>query len=49
MTVAKSEPLPFTQSTSRSRPRKSASTDFAEVLPPPQLQTRRSAPSRLER
>src|SRR5579859_5759878 len=49
VTVARSEPEPLTHSPPAGRPRKSISTDFAEVLPPPQLQTVRSAPSLRDR
>src|SRR5450432_1502824 len=47
--VARSDPEPFTQSTRVGRSRKSSSVDLDDVLPPPQLATERSAPSRLER
>src|SRR5713226_4585369 len=49
VTVARSEPDPFTHTTSACRPRKSTSSVLAEVLPPPQLQIARSAPSLRER
>src|SRR2546425_8790468 len=49
VTVARSEPEPLTHSTRAVRPRKSTSSALAEVLPPPQLQTERSAPSLRER
>src|SRR5947209_12077905 len=49
VTVARSEPEPLTHSTRAGRPRKSTSSALAEVLPPPQLQTERSAPSLRER
>src|SRR5579859_1820492 len=49
VTVARSEPEPLTHSTRAGRPRKSISSDLAEVLPPPQLQTVRSAPSLRDR
>src|SRR5215475_1839338 len=49
LTVARSEPEPFTHNTRARRPRKSVSFDLALVLPPPQLQTERSAPRRRER
>src|SRR3954447_24238878 len=49
VTVARSEPEPLTHSTRARRPRKSTSSALAEVLPPPQLQTERSAPSLRER
>src|SRR5258706_8924082 len=47
--VARSEPEPLTHSIRAGRPRKSTSSAFAEVLPPPQLQTVRSAPSLRDR
>src|SRR5438552_583699 len=49
VTVARSEPEPFTQRIRARRPRKSTSSALAEVLPPPQLQIERSAPSLRER
>src|SRR2546427_5231928 len=49
VTVARSEPEPLTHSTRAGRPRKSTSSALAEVLPPPQLQIERSAPSLRER
>src|SRR5919201_5831890 len=49
VTVARSDPDPFTHSTRVGRPRRSGSTVFDEVLPPPQLHTARSAPSLFER
>src|SRR5229473_3345408 len=49
VTVARSEPEPLTHRMRAGRPRKSISSDLAEVLPPPQLQTERSAPSLRER
>src|SRR5581483_11378605 len=49
VTVARSEPEPLTHRIRAGRPRKSISSDLAEVLPPPQLQTERSAPSLRER
>ena len=49
VTLARSEPEPFTHNTRTGYPRKSVSRDLAEVLPPPQLQTERSAPSLRER
>src|SRR2546428_11531699 len=49
VTLARSEPEPLTHSTRARRPRKSTSSALAEVLPPPQLQTERSAPSLRER
>src|SRR5438874_1584713 len=49
VTVARSEPEPLTQRIRAVRPRKSTSSALAEVLPPPQLQTERSAPSMRDR
>src|SRR5258706_7583839 len=49
VTVARSEPEPFTHRIRAGRPRKSTSSALAEVLPPPQLQTVRSAPSLRDR
>src|SRR5947199_10328154 len=49
VTVARSEPEPLTHRIRAGRPRKSISSDLAEVLPPPQLQIERSAPSLRER
>src|SRR6266702_4562128 len=49
VTVARSEPEPLTHSIRAGRPRKSTSSALAEVLPPPQLHTERSAPSLRER
>src|SRR5881275_3495370 len=49
VTVARSEPEPLTHRIRAVRPRKSTSSALAEVLPPPQLQTERSAPSLRER
>src|SRR5579884_4195064 len=47
--VARSEPEAFTHRIRAGRPRKSISSALAEVLPPPQLQIERSAPSLRER
>src|SRR5215831_5807746 len=49
VTLARSEPEPLTHRIRVERPRKSISSALAEVLPPPQLQTERSAPSLRER
>src|SRR5256714_3660411 len=49
VTVARSEPEPLTHKIRMGRPRKSISSALAEVLPPPQLQIERSAPSLRER
>src|SRR6266699_5547819 len=49
VTLARSEPEPFTHNTRNGDPRKSVSRDLAEVLPPPQLQIERSAPNLRER
>src|SRR5690242_9850605 len=49
VTVARSEPEPLTHRIRAGLPRKSTSSALAEVLPPPQLQTERSAPSLRER
>src|SRR5437763_6798880 len=49
VTLARSEPEPFTHNTRTGYPRKSVSRDLAEVLPPPQLQIERSAPNLRER
>src|SRR6266702_8034374 len=49
VTVARSEPEPLTHRIRAGRPRKSTSSALAEVLPPPQLHTERSAPSLRER
>src|SRR5207247_3341805 len=49
VTVARSEPEPLTHRIRAGRPRKSISSALAEVLPPPQLQIERSAPSWRER
>src|SRR5437762_10547051 len=49
VTVARSEPEPLTHRIRARRPRKSISSALAEVLPPPQLQIERSAPSLRER
>src|SRR5947199_7751625 len=49
VTVARSEPEPLTHRIRAGRPRKSTSSALAEVLPPPQLQIERSAPSLRER
>src|SRR5579871_6071443 len=49
VTAARSEPEPLTHRTRTGRPRKSISSDLAEVLPPPQLQMLRSAPNLRER
>src|SRR5215472_15408854 len=49
VTVARSEPEPLTHKIYIGRPRKSISSALAEVLPPPQLQIERSAPSLRER
>src|SRR5579864_38146 len=49
VTVARSEPEPLTHKIRAGRPRKSTSSALAEVLPPPQLQIERSAPSLRER
>src|SRR5215469_1003618 len=49
VTVARSEPEPLTHRIRAGRPRKSSSSALAEVLPPPQLHTERSAPSLRER
>src|SRR5438093_13236909 len=49
VTVARSDPEPFTHRIRAGRPRKSTSSALAEVLPPPQLHTERSAPSLRER
>src|SRR5438876_11144970 len=49
VTLARSEPEPLTHRIRARRPRKSTSSALAEVLPPPQLQIERSAPSLRER
>src|SRR5207249_11043213 len=49
VTLARSEPEPLTHRIRVERPRKSTSSALAEVLPPPQLQIERSAPSLRER
>ncbi len=49
VTLARSEPEPLTHRIRACRPRKSISVALAEVLPPPQLQIERSAPSLRER
>src|SRR5260221_430437 len=49
VTVARSEPEPLTHRMRAGLPRKSTSSALAEVLPPPQLQIERSAPSLRER
>src|SRR5205823_10059229 len=49
VTVARSEPEPLTHRIRAGRPRKSTPSALAEVLPPPQLQIERSAPSMRER
>src|SRR5947209_16297682 len=49
VTLARSEPEPLTHKIRMGRPRKSISSALAEVLPPPQLQIERSAPSLRER
>src|SRR5438105_8238137 len=49
VTVARSEPEPLTHKIRVERPRKSTSSALADVLPPPQLQIERSAPSLRER
>src|SRR5947209_8689634 len=49
VTLARSEPEPLTHRIRVDRPRKSISSALAEVLPPPQLQIERSAPSLHER
>src|SRR5947207_15775043 len=49
VTVARSEPEPLTHRIRAGLPRKSISSALAEVLPPPQLQIERSAPSLRER
>src|SRR5258708_30699533 len=49
VTDARSEAEPLTHRISAGRPRKSISLALAEVLPPPQLQIERSAPSLRER
>src|SRR5947209_1516270 len=45
VTVARSEPEPLTHKIRVERPRKSTSSALADVLPPPQLQIERSAPT----
>src|SRR6266550_6120953 len=49
VTVARSDPEPFTHRIRAGRSRKSTSSALAEVLPPPQLQIERSAPNLRER
>src|SRR6266480_71454 len=49
VTLARSDPEPLTHRTRAGRQRKSTSSALAEVLPPPQLHTERSAPSLRER
>src|SRR5437764_10014833 len=49
VTLARSEPEPLTHRIRAGRPRKLTSSALAEVLPPPQLQIERSAPSLRER
>src|SRR2546421_5495726 len=49
VTLARSEPEPFTHRIRAGSPRKLTSRALAEVLPPPQLQIERSAPSLRER
>ena len=45
VTVARSEPEPLTYSTSTGRPKRSVSTTFTEVFPPPCMTSAGSAPS----
>src|SRR5262249_29382650 len=47
--LPRSEPEPFTHKTRVGRSRKSSSVALLEVLPPPQLATERSEPSRFDR